>query len=178
MYVVFLIAREQAHKNRSKCHSGPTIQGSRFITVFIRFFRKLPDYCHEYIPIISFRKCNFPTVYNHLRSFSELLKLKYLVHNLQVVFGDTNELVNIHKAILNQFCVVIYGHSKVRYFTTVVRWQLGTRIYKWQVISVTEEQPALTVLHACHYSVLWLSKQLIIIFIIIITINKYSVAHM
>jgi len=44
--------------------------------------------------------------------FSDLLKLKYLVHNLQVVFGFTNELVNIHKSELNRFCVVIYGHSK------------------------------------------------------------------
>jgi len=32
--------------------------------------------------------------------------------NLQVVFGFTIELVNIRKAELNHFCVVIYGHSK------------------------------------------------------------------
>lgn len=120
-------------KNMSKCHNGPVIHSTSFITVFISLFRKLPDYCLEYIPIISFRKCKFPTVNNNFRSSSDLAQLKHLFHNLQVVFGFTKKLVhiNIQKAELNQFCVVIYGHSKVRYFKTVVHWHLCTRMYKW-----------------------------------------------
>jgi len=62
MYAEFLFFTcEYGAQNRTKRYNGPVIQGSRFNMVFFRFFRKLPDYCHEYIPTISFRKCNFPT---------------------------------------------------------------------------------------------------------------------
>jgi hypothetical protein len=109
MLCCFLLLVNTVHKNMSKCHNGPVIQGTGFITVFISFFRKLPDYCLEYIPIISFRMCKFLAVNNHLRSSSDLVQIKYLFHNVQVVFGFANELVHvdIQKAELNRFCGVI-----------------------------------------------------------------------